>query len=303
MEATITELQYSSSLTKLLRRRLIAPLYPVTLQLVPTDTCNLNCDFCSVKNRPGNELDLDIIEKVLYSEPFVTHLKAVEITGGGEPTMYPKINELIELCWRAHLQMGIITNGTVLKRKVKHLERLTWIRVSLNCLDYVPDIDLSGIPDHVTLGCSYVLNDRTTQDILDKVGDYADKYNAAYVRIVPDCLDLDKGYDFDVSHPKFYIQTKTYQSLTPVAPCRMGFLKPYLNSDGYFYWCSGVCLEERRFPEEYRMGAWNEAADIWATGWKQEQKPFECHFSKCFWVEHNKLLELANTPVLHGAFL
>ena len=36
---------------------------PITLHLAPTDKCNLNCSFCSVKKRDGNELLFDDIKK------------------------------------------------------------------------------------------------------------------------------------------------------------------------------------------------------------------------------------------------
>jgi len=296
------ELQFSSSTAKLLhhRDRIVHPLYPFTLQLVPTDICNLNCDFCSVKFRGKNVLSFEKIQHVLAS-PVFSMLRGVEITGGGDPTLYPLINELIDSCYHRGFDVGLITNGVALMDKIRNenLEKLTWARISLNSLDYLPRIDLSGFPDNVTLGFSYVLNQRTTQEILDFVGGYADEYSAEYVRIVPDCLDLGVPHDFDLDYPMFYVQTKTSGSLKPIAPCRMGYLKPYLNSDGYFYWCSGVCLEKRYFPKEYRMGAWNEVEKIWS----EPQAPFNCDFSKCFWVDHNYLLELANTPITHEAFL
>lgn len=290
------ELQFSSSVAKLLHHRdkIVHPLYPVTLQVVPTDSCNLNCDFCSVKHRGHNQLPLEVILGVVDR---LDTLQGVEITGGGDPTMYPGINELIIYLGLRRLDIGMITNGVALMRKVDTLDHLTWLRVSLNCLDYVGDIELR-IPGHITLGFSYVLNDRTTQATIDKVKSYSDRHGAEYVRIVPDCVDLSVSRSFDLDHPTFYAQTKTRRSLTPIAPCRMGYLKPYLNSDGYFYWCSGVCLERRYFPEEYRMGHYSEIDEIWGS-----QRPFECHFSKCFWVEHNDLLELANQSIVHGAFL
>ena len=297
------EVQYSSSVAKLMRHanRIKHPMYPITLQVVPTDKCNLNCVFCSVKDRPRNELDFDKIISVVESYPFRI-LRGVEITGGGDPTLYPRINELIErLVEEYWLDVGFITNGVALHKNISEssLALLTWIRISLNCLDYLPDIDIPEIPEGTTLGFSYVVNEKTTKEILDKVAKYSEIYPAKYVRIVPDCLDLSRKYDFDIpDSPKFYVQTKAFGDLTPVAPCRMGYLKPYLNSDGYFYWCSGVCLGTRYFPTEYRMGAWDESDMIWA-----DQKPFECHFDKCFWVEQNLLLGAVNTKIEHEAFI
>ena len=302
---TNSEVQFSSSVAKLLyhSHRLRHPLQPITLQLALTDKCNLNCDFCSVKNRAGDELETSQIFHIL-SDPVFGALKGVEITGGGEPTLHPDIDEIIKhVILGRGLQAGLITNGMALMKNVSidAMSLLTWIRVSLNGLDYLDDIKLTTrIPAETTLGFSYVLNDRTTQETLDKVAQYAARLDAAYVRIVPDCLDLDKDHThLKLDYPGFYIQTKTMQSLIPEAPCRMGYLKPYLNADGFFYWCSGVCLEERFFPSEYRMGRWDDIARIWGDG----QRAFTCDFPKCFWVEQNKLLEWLNGPITHGAFI
>jgi len=302
------EIQYSSSVAKLLHHscRLKYPLWPITLQLALTDRCNLSCDFCSVKNRAGDELQLDQILHVLSHPIFDSGLHGVEITGGGEPTLHREINEIVEHIAGRGLQLGLITNGVALMKNVDHgnLALLRWIRVSLNSLDYLNDIDLDGLPPGPTLGFSYVLNNRTTADILDRVARYAEKHDAAYVRIVPDCLAppdqiAQVRTDLKLDYPRFYIQAKTMGPLTPVAPCRMGYLKPYLSTDGFFYWCSGVCLEERRFPAEYRMGSWDQITLIWGG----PQEPFDCDFAKCFWVEQNKILQSFNMPIEHGAFI
>ena len=298
---TEPEKQYSSSVRKLLYHtdRLKHPLMPITLQIAPTDTCNLACSFCSVKNRPRDELPLPVIHSVL-SHDIMRWLQGVEITGGGEPTLYPDIERMIEMCvLEFGLDVGLITNGIALMKNVaRTLKLLRWARVSLNSLDYVKDVNLAGFPSHVTLGFSYVLNERTTQQTIDKVAEYQKRYDAAYVRIVPDCLDLDKQYKFGLDRDKFYVQTKAFGDLHPTAPCRMGYLKPYFYTDGCFYWCSGVCLGTRYFPKEYRMGSFREIDKIWGG-----QEPFNCHFEKCFWVEHNAMLRDVNTPPTHEAFV
>jgi len=300
---TLEEIQFSSSVAKLLQYhyRLRHPLTPITLQLALTDDCNLNCNFCSVKDRPGCELTDEQVYTVLDHSVFRT-LHGVEITGAGEPTLWDGLSDLIFGLKIRGLEAGLITNGVALCKNVEKraLALLKWMRVSMNCLDYLDDIDLSSLPDNLTLGFSYVINDRTTDAIIDRVAQYAARYRARYVRIVPDCLDLSRPMrnDLKLDRLGFYIQTKTMRSLQPVAPCRMGFLKPYLNSDGYFYWCSGTCLGQRHFTDEYRMGQYDQVNEIWGA-----QHPFKCSFNKCFWVEQNLLLEYFNTEIEHREFI
>ena len=305
MQPSPLEQQFSSSIAKLLYHatRLQHPLYPITLHLALTDACNLDCVFCSVKNRGRQSLSTQQIFEVV-SHPIFGQLAGVELTGGGEPTLHPEIEPIIRILSSRQLRLGLITNGTMLARRLQPetMALLTWIRVSLNSLDYVAEIDLTTIPNGPLLGFSYVLNEHTTPAIIATVADYADRHKAAYVRIVPDCLapadQLAAMPSLPLDHPKFYLQSKAFRSLTSVSPCRIGYLKPYLNTDGYFYWCSGVCLEEQKFTAKYRMGHWTAIEAIW-----QNQQPFDCMFDKCFWVEHNQLLAMANTPIMHPYFI
>ena len=59
-------------------------------------------------------------------------LKAVTITGGGEPLLYPMINEMIECLSIRNISTGLVTNGILLSSKLKHknFNKLTWCRIS-----------------------------------------------------------------------------------------------------------------------------------------------------------------------------
>jgi MoaA/NifB/PqqE/SkfB family radical SAM enzyme len=47
-------------------------------------------------------------------------LSGVEFTGGGEPTLHPQFNEIVEFCYDIGLKVGLCTNGAKLD-KVKKL--------------------------------------------------------------------------------------------------------------------------------------------------------------------------------------
>jgi intein/homing endonuclease len=112
-------------------------------------------------------------------------------TGGGDPTMYKHINEIITCAYDLGYGIGLITNGVKLSNILPvNLAKLTWLRISLNCLDYVEDIDIQ-VPVNVTLGFSYVWTDLSDGAKLEKIAKYYKKYNAAYVRVVPNCLSIE----------------------------------------------------------------------------------------------------------------
>ena len=68
----------------------------ISTHISPTSRCNLNCSYCSVKKRERvHEIELDTIKD--YVGKLKTRgLKAVILTGGGEPTSYPQFNELVK---------------------------------------------------------------------------------------------------------------------------------------------------------------------------------------------------------------
>ena len=284
-------------------------LRPQSLQLSPTDACNLKCPFCSVWNREQNELKWDTMKDSIEALKNLG-LKTVELTGGGEPTMYKDINDLIFIITDGlfHLKCGLITNGTNLKALTqKSLERLTWIRISMNCLSQVSDIEIPKLPDTCTLGFSFVWDtDKPKEEnaeLLKRIGHYAKQYKAKYIRVVPNCLSVEsiKKAREEVPHyvkgiPNAFFQSKEYEAHHS---CYMGYLKPFLYTDGYLYHCSANPLLERRFHPHFRMGHWTEIGEIWA-----HPKPFNTtKCGLCFFKEQNMLIEDLLQPREHEEFL
>ena len=106
----------------------------IHLQLNPTNRCNFNCLMCSCSERQKYlELELEDIDKII-SSMFKFGLKAVTITGGGEPLMHPEINEIINMFHSKGVEIGIVTNGSLLN-SVDTLDKVTWVRISAS--DYL----------------------------------------------------------------------------------------------------------------------------------------------------------------------
>jgi wyosine [tRNA(Phe)-imidazoG37] synthetase (radical SAM superfamily) len=67
------EHRFTSTVAKLLKQHDRIPEWaqgkfrPISLQLAPTDNCNLKCVFCSVANRLGDELEFDSVVDCLES--------------------------------------------------------------------------------------------------------------------------------------------------------------------------------------------------------------------------------------------
>lgn len=234
---------------------------PISLQIGPTSRCNLNCGFCSNVNRSSHQ-DLDVRQLgVLLYELKGIGLKVVEWTGGGDPTCYPEINAAIEIADHLHLDQGMITNGLLLTTKLQwsSLQRLKWLRVSMNCLDYEDEVAIPQIPG--TLGFSYVWNEKTSEKTLSRLKDHVFQYKPEYVRIVPNCQSTHEEQEENnrvlsdivrrMGEPYFY-QTKSFSK--PQA-CWWCYWKPFLLHDGWVYPCSSVVLNtssDKSFHEKFR---------------------------------------------------
>jgi organic radical activating enzyme len=102
------------------------------LYVLPVEkACNANCGFCITKVREKTGilceqeyLDVSELEESLKN----LEVHKIEITGGGEPTLHPEIERIINLCTdKAKTQM--YTNGA-LACGVRNLERLSNLSIS-----------------------------------------------------------------------------------------------------------------------------------------------------------------------------
>ena len=97
-----------------------------------TNICNLNCPFCSKDNRKKQEMSLDDFEHILkqindYTDYLYLHIK-------GEPLIHSKIEDILNLCFKYNKQVNITTNGTLLSKKYKLLDKIRQINISLHSL-------------------------------------------------------------------------------------------------------------------------------------------------------------------------
>ena len=105
-------------------------LFPISVELHLTDCCNLDCEWCTDKVLRKNRatLDREVAGKLLRE--FGEHGTGVTLEGGGEPTLHPHFREVVEAGERYHVDMGLISNGTVDISDCA--DKLKWVRISLD---------------------------------------------------------------------------------------------------------------------------------------------------------------------------
>lgn len=165
--------------------------FPVFLQIDLTNICNFNCAHCSSRmydvymQTRSASLELEPLKKFLL-EGKVRGLKAIEITGGGEPTLYPHFVELMHFI-REHFEFALVTNGSNLYKSeiLEATVGATWVRVSVDSGDrnihatihkvkedvfdslLVHSMKLKEISPQTTLGFSFVVTLQNYKSITD----------------------------------------------------------------------------------------------------------------------------------------
>jgi len=126
---------------------------PAFVQIMISDLCNENCSFCAyrMENYTSNKLfgEYDPIKKIVNNNPnrmipfekvietidscVDMGIKAIEFTGGGEPTVHPKHREIFEYALSKGIDVGLVTNGVILRDGMLDLvPKFKWIRISVD---------------------------------------------------------------------------------------------------------------------------------------------------------------------------
>lgn len=170
---------------------------PIHAWLAAHDLCNHRCSFCSVGERAGDVLSINII-KPYFETLTELGLKAVTLSGGGNSILYrcketgADFNDLVDFLHGLRLQIGVITNGMPMKEyllrasrvydplferpvhggigrlswksvRPETLDKMTWCRISMSGLDHNHKEQEVFVPDFdpakTTLGFSWIMSD------------------------------------------------------------------------------------------------------------------------------------------------
>ena len=240
----------------------------ISTHISPEGSCNLQCSYCSVSKRDQHErIELKVI-KDYVTKLYTRGLQAVILTGGGEPTLYPHFNELVSwLHNEMRLKVSLITNGTQ-QLNINVWDKFDWIRVSINNFKDWQDkinIPVEAVKDSCVIGASLIYSGKNTK-ILRDVSKLANKINAQYVRLLPNCMDnqkellkwhkkLEKSMK-KLNDSRFFHQFKTHGR--PVSTiCHQAYFRPYLSEvdGGVVFPCDSLVLNDQiqHFANKYAI--------------------------------------------------
>lgn len=288
-------------------------LFPVHIQINPTNKCNQSCAFCSCARR---DKDKEIpLEKAvsLVGEFKRLGARAVTITGGGEPTLYKGLDKLIDFISGIGLKAGLVSNGLELDSINGRLKKLTWCRISFSdqqkagrrILERV--LYLKEKYPRVDWGLSYVVTKHFDKGNLRRLINFAQKNRISHIRVVSDLLDLNKvpkigswlaGFD-DPCGRIIYQGRRDYAPGRN--PCYLSLLKPNIGPDGRVYPCCGVQYALSRtsldFPLSMSMG--RDIKDIYA-----KQRFFDGRKCKrCYYDQYNSIVAMLMGDLKHREFI
>jgi len=143
---------------------------PIMIHMMPTHRCQLNCVYCCFKNRENKTLDMPLSVIKQGCDQFRRlGTRAIEITGGGDPTLYPQINELLPMLKKMGYHIGVNTNA-VDSQLVEDWSACDWVRVSMNALDYKDGLNIEPIRKSGTkISACYIWNSLSTMNKILKV--------------------------------------------------------------------------------------------------------------------------------------
>jgi len=281
---------------------------PVMFHISPTNKCNMGCSHCCFSGRvkhlkipfPSLKSAIDQMAKL--------GVKSIELTGGGEPTLYEEINELIAYMKKKGFSIGINTNGLSIN-KVEDWGLFNWVRVSLNVLD-LPSKEFEKFNNNVRflksktkVTACYIASNGVDETKLRRVVKFA-KSHKLPTRIAPDCIQqkgeiralideirtiltigdlLDNDYIFLSDFNIFLGERKDNV-------CMIHMIKPFLYSDGWVYACpsSELAVEnDRTMNPEFQICRMERILEYFVS--RFEVKHFNCSY--CKYTNQNNLLD------------
>ena len=264
---------------------------PIMVHFLPTHRCQLDCIHCCFKNRKDKKADIPF---EWFWEAFKQFLKlgttSWELSGGGEPTLWPDINKAMECFHDMGCHVGIITNGLG-GDKVRHWEWFDWVRVSLNTLDYKDDLDLGYLKDTRISFC-YIWNEHSRKRF-PRVAEFA-KQHKTICRVAPDCIVSTWHIEKQISAIRetllnyednryIFLSDFNVQIARRNHDCRIHMIKPCFYVDGWVYSCPSAELaveNDKQIQPKTRVCRYDEIYEWYTSPEAMKSRILDCSYCK-----------------------
>jgi MoaA/NifB/PqqE/SkfB family radical SAM enzyme len=137
---------------------------PIHVQLILSDLCNQDCGFCAYRMSAG-------LSRELFGSPETRQtrnpnrmiptakameivedcaemgVKAMQFTGGGEPTVHPDHLQVFARAQRLGMATALVTNGVRLRADDPAIRDMAWVRVSVDAGDAATYAAVRRVPE------------------------------------------------------------------------------------------------------------------------------------------------------------
>jgi len=292
---------------------------PICCEIDPSNNCMLDCSFCFYRKvLPENRGNMDMrLYRRLLNSLLKQGVKAITLTGGGEPLMNPNFQEMFDLATDLGFEVGLVTNGVLLD-KVERVEKFKFIRVSLDAGCDETYFRIKGKPlfhtviknvatalmKQPTVGLSYVVCEENCYEV-EKASCLSKDLGAAYIQFKP-MLTANEGFDLrslNLTSNNKVIITERYRA-GDLLPCIIAHLVGVVEFDGKVSFCC-----QHRGAEEMVVG--NLEREDFETSWRRRlsfigkvdpRKCPRCRYMS-YAVEYKKFLDSGSLMVAHRNFL
>lgn len=293
-------------------------LVPLHIQILPTNRCNLKCKFCSCSERDeALEIDFNLARKIIeICRDEGT--KAVTITGGGEPLMYPNFSDLVDCFYDNSIKIGLVSNGLLLHEVDKKiLEKITWCRISnddfrtLSANYREKLMKVVAEAPSVDWAFSHVVSSKPNFEEIVRIVNFANEHNFTHVRLVadlfyPEYINMElleeKLKSLGVDDSRVVYQGR--KAFVRGGDCYIGYLKPLIGPDAKIYACCGVqyALEvpSKDLPSELCLG---DALDLHKIMFRSNVPLDGTICVKCYYNNYNNVLRGMLKSVVHKEFV
>lgn len=104
---------------------------PLGVEIEITQNCNLQCRHCFQKYHPNLSMSLDKISSII--DILVANKIFEVVLIGGEPMTHKNIMDILRICENKDLAYSIVTNGTLIDKKVvKEFQKLSRLSVMVS---------------------------------------------------------------------------------------------------------------------------------------------------------------------------
>ena len=113
----IEQLKKIKFIRKMALQKKISFVFPIRLNIEPTNYCNLSCSMCPRElNRPFGYMDINLFQKVVDESILYGRRLIITINKDGEPLLHPELPQMIRYAKdkKAAYKINFYTNGILL---------------------------------------------------------------------------------------------------------------------------------------------------------------------------------------------